>query len=432
MLKLFSLTLLMLASNVLAKTIVVTSDQNLQSILSQAVSGDLVQLTEGTYKGNFVITQSITLKASDKNSAPVIVDAQGKGSALTLEHSNITISGLTIKNWGDDLTEQNAGIYSEKKSTNITLNNNNLAGDGFGIWLQKSQQVKIHHNKIRGNLNLRSADRGNGIQLSSVQHAHVYNNDVAKVRDGIYIIASQHNLIEQNTMHQLRYGIHYMYSHDNKVKNNSAYNTRAGYALMSSRRLEISGNKTRDSEDYGFLLNFITASTFTNNIVQNVWTKPENKVMGREGKGLFVYNSGYNTISGNLIDTAEIGIHLTAGSEKTKVYGNSFINNPIQVKYVVNREEEWSKDGKGNFWSNYLGWDLDNNGSGDTPFEPNDSIDKIIWQYPEAKVLLDSPAILLLRFVQKQFPVLKPTGVKDSFPLIQQPQRYQPEVKVIL
>jgi len=422
MLKFFSLTLLVLSTGVLAKTFEVTPNQDLQSILNKTHSGDVVKLMPGTYKGNYIINQSITL-SSFSQTQPAIIDAMGQGNGLKLLSSNITINHLTINNWGDDLTEQNAGIYSDKQSTHITLSHNTLSGSGFGIWLQKSKHVKINNNTISGNLKLRSADRGNGIQLSSVQEANVYENEISKVRDGIYIIASQHNLIQNNTMHDLRYGVHYMYSHDNKVINNTAYNTRAGYALMSSRRLIISGNKTTDSEDYGFLLNFITASTFSNNIVKNVWTKPENKVLGREGKGLFVYNSGYNTISGNMIDTAEIGIHLTAGSEKTKVYDNSFINNPIQVKYVVNREEEWSKDGKGNYWSNYLGWDLDNTGTGDTPFEPNDGIDKIIWQYPEAKVLLDSPAILLLRWVQKQFPVLKPSGVKDSHPLMQVPSK---------
>jgi len=33
-------------------------------------------------------------------------------------------------------------------------------------------------------------------------------------------------------------------------------------------------------------------------------------------------------------------------------------------------------------------------------------------------MIMDSPAILILRWVQKQFPVLKPPGVKDSHPLM--------------
>ncbi|HFQ5013654.1 TPA: nitrous oxide reductase family maturation protein NosD, partial [Vibrio vulnificus] len=295
---------------------------------------------------------------------------------------------------------------------------NHLQGDGFGIWLKGGQNIEVINNTIIGNPQLRSADRGNGIQLSQVKNVRVEGNNVSNTRDGLYIIASQNNELLNNTMHNLRYGIHYMYSHSNRVEGNLAYQTRAGYALMSSRQLTVTNNISRDSEDYGILMNFITYSTISHNQIKHVWTRPEHKVNGRDGKGLFIYNSGYNTISYNTIETTEIGIHLTAGSENVQVYGNSFINNPVQIKYVVNREQEWSKDGTGNYWSNYLGWDLNHDQRGDTPFEPNDGIDKLIWKYPEAKILLDSPALLMLRWIQKQFPVLKPAGVKDSFPLL--------------
>jgi len=403
--------------SVFAMDVSVVSASHLQKVLDESQDGDVITLATGRYLGNFVIKQQISLIGTKG----AIIDAQGQGHAIVLKNSNITLENLTIVNWGQDLTEQNSGIYSHQKASNLIIKNNILTGDGFGIWLNKANKVIVESNKITGNKQLRSSDRGNGVQLSSVTHAHVFDNEASDVRDGIYVIASQNNIIESNTMHDLRYGIHYMYSYDNSVLNNTAYNTRAGYALMSSRRLIISGNKTTDSEDYGFLLNFITQSKFENNHIKNVWTKAENKVLGRDGKGLFVYNSGYNTITGNIIDTAEIGIHLTAGSEKTKVYGNSFINNPIQVKYVVNRKEEWSLNKQGNYWSNYLGWDMNNDQIGDIAFEPNDGIDKLIWQYPEMKMLMDSPAVIILRWVQRQFPVLKPPGVKDSYPLMLSP-----------
>jgi nitrous oxidase accessory protein len=412
----FSLTVFF-SVTVSAKSITVSPQENLQQLLDNSADGDIITLSAGEYFGNFVIKHAITVTGE----ANAVINAQGKGNALLLQSANITLANLTIINWGSDLTAQNAGIYS-KQNNNISIKNSTLSGDGFGMWIQKSQYVNIVNNKITGNNKLRSADRGNGIQLSSVKHAHIYQNESTKVRDGIYIIASQNNVIEENTMHDLRYGIHYMYSYDNSVINNTAYNTRAGYALMSSRRLTITGNKTTDSEDYGFLLNFITQSKFANNQIKNVWTKPEHKVLGRDGKGLFVYNSGYNTITNNRIEHAEIGIHLTAGSEKTKVYGNSFINNRIQVKFVVNRKEEWSLNGQGNYWSNYLGWDMNNDNIGDVAFEPNDGIDKLVWQYPEMKMIMDSPAIIILRWVQRQFPVLKPPGVKDSFPLMIEPK----------
>lgn len=409
---------------VLAQEYKVRADANLQQILDASQDGDVILLEPGRYLGNFIVNKQITLRGSnEKGKQASFIDSQGRGHGIILKNSHIVIDNLVIVNWGDDLTDQNAGIYSNDKVSNeravgLIIKNNILKGDGFGIWLNHVTKAEIFNNTVEGNLTLRSADRGNGIQVANVTHSHVYNNETYKVRDGIYVISSQNNLIENNTMHDLRYGIHYMYSYDNTVKENVAYNTRAGYALMSSRRLNIIGNKTTDSEDYGFLMNFITQSKFVNNHVKNVWTKPENKVLGRDGKGLFVYNSGFNTLEGNIVDTAEIGIHLTAGSKNIQIYGNSFINNPTQVKYVSNTKQEWSLEGRGNYWSNYLGWDMDNDGIGDAIFEPNDGIDKLVWQYPEMKMIMDSPAILILRWVQKQFPVLKPPGVKDSYPLM--------------
>ena len=411
----------LLPTYVSGQTQIVHPNENLQQLLNNSQDGDMFVLMPGRYVGNFVINKQIQLTGKPSQTQPVIIDAQGQGSAISLHNSNITLEQLHITNWGDDLTLQNAGITSNQTAENIVIRHNHFDGDGFGIWLHKVNTAKVHHNYIKGNIKLRSADRGNGIQLSSVKNSYIHNNEITQVRDGIYVIASQDNIIDSNVMHKLRYGIHYMYSYDNSVINNLVYHTRAGYALMSSRRLTITGNITRDSEDYGFLLNYITYSTFKNNRIENVWTKPENKVLGRDGKGLFVYNSGFNTLADNLINTAEIGIHLTAGSDEVKIYGNSFINNPTQVKYVSSKAQQWSLDNKGNYWSNYLGWDMNNDNIGDVFFEPNDGIDKLLWQYPEMKMLMDSPAVLVLRWIQKQFPLLKPTGVKDNYPLMSSP-----------
>lgn len=405
------------ASAVFAQQHRVNNHDNLQKSINQANSGDTLILSPGRYIGNFTIDKALTIRGQKG----VVLDANGTGNGIKLLADDIILEYLHIENWGKNLTEQNAGIYSVNTANRLTLQHNYLKGDGFGMWLQQGQYINVSHNTVEGNLDLRSTDRGNGIQLSGIKHATVANNHIFHVRDGIYIISSQENTIAENRIHDLRYGIHYMYSHSNKVINNRAYNSRAGYALMSSKALEVTGNVSQNNEDYGFLLNFITDSNISSNVIDNIWTKSENKVLGRDGKGLFVYNSAYNTISNNLIQTTEIGIHLTAGSEHTKVYGNSFINNPIQVKYVSNKKQEWSLESKGNYWSNYLGWDLNGDQIGDAIFEPNDAMDTLLWQYPEIKLLMDSPAVLILRWVQEQFPVLKPPGVKDSYPLMESP-----------
>jgi nitrous oxidase accessory protein len=150
---------------------------------------------------------------------------------------------------------------------------------------------------------------------------------------------------------------------------------------------------------------------------------------GAEGKAVFIYNSLYNTFEGNLFADSNIGIHLTAGSEDNRLSGNAFVNNQRQVKYVATRTQEWSEQGRGNYWSDYLGWDRDQDGIGDVSYEPNDNVDRLLWTYPEARVLMFSPAVDTLRWVQAAFPVVKSAGVQDSSPLMSIPRQLQAEIQ---
>ena len=109
---------------------------------------------------------------------------------------------------------------------------------------------------------------------------------------------------------------------------------------------------------------------------------------------------------------------MAMGGEGNKVYGNQFVNNQIQVKYVGDSLLEWSHNGRGNYWSGYMGWDANHDGIADAPYRPNDSLDKLFWLYPEAEFLMNSPIVAVLRWVQSQFAVGPSTGIVDSFPLL--------------
>lgn len=394
-----------------------TPKLNLQALLDAAPTGAVIQLPPGRYVGNFSIDRSLTLEGLPG----AVIDGDGRGDVLRVRAAKVHIRGLDIRNWGDDLTAMNAGIFVESSAFDVTIENNQLQGNGFGIWLDRIVGGKILNNRIQGNAKMRSADRGNGIHLSIVSQVEVRGNEVWHTRDGLYISSSQNNWLVDNFLHDLRYGVHYMYSHHNEIARNRALRTRAGYALMQSRELKVADNLSEDSENYGFLLNYITYSELLGNRVLGVQSLADKVIEGGEGKALFVYNSLFNRIENNLFKGADIGIHLTAGSEDNSLSGNQFVDNPVQVKYVATRLQEWSVAGRGNYWSNYLGWDLNHDGRGDTPFEPNDGVDKLVWKYPQVKILMNSPAILLLRWVQRQFPVLKSPGVRDSFPLMTGP-----------
>ena len=195
------------AQQVSAQEIQLSPDDDLQQALNSSHNGDVITLEPGNYFGNFIIPKQVTLRSNNRGEA--IIDSQGKGHGLWLKNSHITIENLTITNWGNDLTEQNSGIYSHDKIDNnkvpgLTISSNILIGDGFGIWLNQADKANVSHNRVKGNLTLRSADRGNGIQIANVTNSHVFLNEVSETRDGVYVISSQNNIIEQNTMHHLR------------------------------------------------------------------------------------------------------------------------------------------------------------------------------------------------------------------------------------
>ena len=113
---------------VFAKSIQLSASDNLQQTLDNSQDGDVITLAAGQYLGNFIISKQITLRGTGIKGEVAIIDSQGKGHGLRLKNSHITIENLTIINWGDDLTEQNSGIYSHdkvdnKKVPNITIKN---------------------------------------------------------------------------------------------------------------------------------------------------------------------------------------------------------------------------------------------------------------------------------------------------------------------
>src|SRR5690554_1074545 len=395
------------------------ADLTLQSISQlplEKVSENHWRLPAGEYVGPFVVDQSMTLECA----SGAFLRGVGLGNTLNIRAADVTLKGCDISQWGSNLTNMDAGVFIERTAKNARIENNYLHGQGFGVWVDATHNVAIVNNRVQGDVNLRNQDRGNGIHLFAVRFATVSGNEIWHTRDGVYIEAANDNIIHDNDIRDLRYGIHYMFSNRNQVTNNRTTRTRTGYALMQSRQLTVTHNSSDHDQNYGILMNYITYSTIEDNFVTAVQPGSGDGVhiSGAEGKALFIYNSLFNTLARNHFAHSALGIHLTAGSEDNRIYHNTFIGNQQQVKYVAIRHQEWSHEGKGNYWSDYLGWDRNSDGIGDVAYEPNDNVDRLLWTYPQVRLLMHSPSIELLRLVQRAFPVVKYPGVQDSYPLM--------------
>ncbi|MCW3980606.1 MAG: hypothetical protein NWF11_03940, partial [Candidatus Bathyarchaeota archaeon] len=75
-----------------------------------------------------------------------------------------------------------------------------------------------------------------------------------------------------------------------------------------------------------------------------------------------------NSIQENTIRNNQYGIDLY-DSSSNRVFHNNLVNNTIQL-YSINSVNIWDDDypSGGNYWSDYSGFDLDQDGIGDTPY----------------------------------------------------------------
>ncbi|MFD2207045.1 nitrous oxide reductase family maturation protein NosD [Kiloniella antarctica] len=377
--------------------------QSLTEVLESTQTGDTIILTAGIYSGSLIIDKSITIQGE----SGAVIDGQGQGHTIKINAPNTVISGLHIRNSGQDLSEQDSGIFIHKTAHNTVVENNFLQNNLIGIYLWGPKKAVVRGNRIEGLQVLHVNDRGNGIQLWNTPGSIIEGNTVQYGRDGIFTTTSKKNVFLNNTFKNTRFAIHYMYTNNSEVSGNVSIDNDVGFALMFSKKLKVTNNHSINDNEHGFALNYANSSVFEGNSVKNGGVKC-----------VFIYNSNKNIFKKNHFEGCGIGIHFTAGSEQNTITENAFIGNRHQVKYVGTRDLDWSKNNRGNYWSDNPAFDLNGDGISDSVYRPNDVLDRVIWASPSAKLLINSPAMEILRWSQSQFPSLQPGGVYDSAPLM--------------
>jgi len=385
-----------------AATVRVPAGTSLQQAIRSAKPGDVLEIERALYTGNFVVDKPLTLRGLNR---PTLSGAQ-KGDTLRVTAPDVTIEGLIVRDSGDSLNDQNAGIYLYPGAHRAVVRHCDLSYNLFGLWIEKANDVVIEGNLITGKREYNSSQRGNGIQLYNTTGARITGNNISFVRDALYVDVSHHAIFKGNKLHHSRYGSHYMNSYYNLWEDNDSYYNRGGLALMEVRDQVVRNNRAWGNSDHGIMLRTMQDSVIENNVIAG------------NNRGFFIYDVEYVTIKGNLVVDNYVGVHLSAGSTRNKVEGNDFVANREQVRYVGARDERWGVE-SGNHWSNYLGWDRDGDGVGDVPYEANDMVDRLTWRYPSVKLLLASPAVQALRLVSQQFPVLRVPSVVDPKPRMQ-------------
>ena len=374
----------------------------IQQGIDMATAGDTVLVAEGIYRqGNIIINKSIVLKGVGH---PVL-DGEKKYELLSVRSPNVTVDGFLIRNSGHSSMTDIAGIKIYN-THDITIVNNILEDNFFGIYSQQGRKCIIQNNRITAS-SIETQLSGNGIHCWKSDSMYISGNSIEGHRDGIYLEFATHSLVEKNTVQKnQRYGLHFMFSHNNTYTSNVFRNNGAGVAVMYTRNVTMKSNRFEDNwgdAAYGLLLKEISDSDIEGNYFE------------KNTSGIFMDGSSRIEMQKNVFKDNGWAIKMQASCMDITLEKNNFINNTFDMgtngSLVLNTF-------KNNYWDKYEGYDLDKDKIGDIPYRPVSMYSMIIEKNPPAMMLFRSFMTTLLDKTEKLLPSLTPENLKDEYPLM--------------
>ena len=390
------------------------SSDEIARLIESAEPGSTVVVPEGVYEGSLRIEKAIVLEGKGL----VTIDGLGKGSVVEIAVGDVEFRGFTIKNSGSTVDQEPAGIRAFQGP--VIIEHNRLEDVYFGIDLRPAGDSIIRYNTVIGK-ELKLGRRGDGIRLWWSHNTIVEDNTIDAVRDMVFWY-SEDLSVARNVVTNSRYGLHFMYSHNTTLRDNELTSNSVGIYLMYSNNIHLVGNSiinNRGTSGYGIGLKDCDAITVENNALL------ANRV------GMYIDNSpssvdSFGIIKNNKVAFNEIGMLSTPITHNNVITHNSFLENEEQVT-VHGRGQlmlnEFSADGVGNFWSDYSGFDQDNDGVGDFPHEPRSLFRSLLARQPNLRIFLHSPAQQAIELTARAFPELSPMPIFiDHSPLARPPE----------
>ncbi|MEA1904153.1 MAG: NosD domain-containing protein, partial [Actinomycetota bacterium] len=131
-------------------------------------------------------------------------------------------------------------------------------------------------------------------------------------------------------------------------------------------------------------------------------------------------------ISNNLFGYNDVGVAFLPSVRGNVLMANAFVDNAEQVgvqgKGEFLGQNQWTVGEIGNHWSDFAGYDADNDGVGDVSYQLADLFSTLTDNSPELQFFDQTPASKAIDLAGNMFPAFRPRPkVTDSAPLIEVP-----------
>lgn len=383
----------------------------LQPRIDAAPRGSTIVIESGVHQGPVTIRGPLSVVAK----SGAVIDGAGLGSVVTIAGDDVVFRGFTVRNSGRQVTEEAAGIKVTGNRHRIEANR--IHDVYFGIHIGGGGHSVVQDNVITPGES-HGARPGHGISAWNLNDSRLLRNRISAARDGIYLSFTERIVVAGNVVTNCRYGLHSMYSRHATFESNEVTANLLGAALMMSDRLVLRGNRIQQHREgaaaYGVLLKDIGDLVAEDNQIL------ANRI-GVYAEGVPSDPSQDAVFAGNLIAGNEVGLALQSNAALT-VTGNRIAENLTDVRPLgrqLSAAMRWSRDGRGNSWGQYRGFDADHDGIGDIPHTLTDVMDAVVRRNPLVQAFLYTPAHLALEAAARMFPLYRQAPVLvDDRPLM--------------
>lgn len=266
------------------------------------------------------------------SSLPIFIDGDGPNNWVwAVSQSWCHGSGT----WGDPYTIENLSIDGRGAETCIRIRDSNA----FFI--------------IR-NCNLFNSSHA-GITLTNVQLGRVFKNTISDNSPGILLENCEGNTILGNNIFDNDIGINISSCNYNNVTQNFIFNNMVGINASYSNSTFILGNSINNNGYAIWQFHNNDIIIYNNSLSYSTWI------------GIVITRSHLSQILENIISyNTEFGVILSVSTQNL-FFKNNFAENGINA-IDDGSNNQWDHINIGNYWSDYLGVDVDDDGIGDTPY----------------------------------------------------------------
>ena len=391
---------------------------DLAAAIGTAPARAVIHVPAGMYHGTYTLARPITLIGDGH----VMIDGGGRGTVLTIGAPDVTVRGFHITGSGGQV-EQAAGIAVTGDRAIIE---GNVIEDTYnGVLVRGARDVRITGNSIVGRserlagatLDMDHATQpvgaaGDGVSLWNVARILVRDNDIRAGRDGIYLSYVDGALLESNRIARVRYAIHTMYGAGLTVIGNEIADNQAGLVLMNTGGVEAARNSITGQRDPATGYAVLAKDVVGLRLVENVIARNS---VGIKADGVDLGAAGAD-VTQNLIAYNAVGVDLSPSAALT-FSRNSFVENLVQLRAGGKNRSAWTSTGRGNYWSDYRGYDLDDDGVGDLPHAEGTSADRLLLAAPELELFRGSFAFRMLGQAGRWWDISQRGTIIDLVPL---------------